>query len=66
MPFNLPFLFSNEEMAFKFLDGEQGSFIREKIINDVGVRNLVFLDIGFRQLTTKNTPVHSASDMAGS
>lgn len=65
MPFNFPFLFPNEEVAFAFMDGEQGDYITQKIIDDTGIRVLCYYDMGFRHLTTKNTPVHTAADMQG-
>ena len=65
MPFNFPFLFPNEEVAFAFMDGEQGDYITQKIIDDTGIRVLCYYDMGFRQLTTRNTPVHTADDMVG-
>lgn len=65
MPFNFPFLFPNEEVAFAFMDGEQGDYITQKIIDDTGIRVLCYYDMGFRHLTTKNTPVHTADDMVG-
>ena len=65
MPFNFPFLFPNEEVAFAFMDGEQGDYITQKIFDDTGIRVLCYYDMGFRHLTTKNTPVHTADDMVG-
>ena len=65
MPFNFPFLFPNEEVAFAFMDGEQGDYITQKIIDDTGIRVLCYYDMGFRHVTNKRGPIHSASDMAG-
>lgn len=65
MPFNFPFLFPSEEVAFAFMDGEQGDYITQKILDDTGIRVLVYYDMGFRHLTTAHTPVHTADDMKG-
>ena len=65
MPFNFPFLFPNEEVAFAYMVGEQGQQITQKILDDTGIRVLVYYDMGFRHLTTARTPVHTADDMKG-
>ncbi len=65
MPFNFPFLFPDEEAAFEFMDGPQGEKITQKILDDTGIRVLVYYDMGFRHLTTKSTDVHTADDMKG-
>lgn len=65
MPFNFPFLFPSEEVAFRFLDGEQGDYIVDKIIDDTGIRVLCFLDMGFRHLTNDRSPIKTADDMKG-
>lgn len=65
MPFNMPFLFDNNQVAYEFMDGEQGKAIRDKIIEDVGVRVLCFYDMGFRHFTNNKKPVKSAADIKG-
>jgi len=65
MPFNVPFLFPSEEVAFSFLNGEQGDAIVNKIIDDTGIRVLCFYDMGFRHLTNDRGPIKVADDMKG-
>lgn len=65
MPFNIPFLFDSKEVAYEFMDGEQGKAIRDKIIADTGVRVLCFYDMGYRHFTNDKKPVKTAADIAG-
>lgn len=65
MPFNFPFLFPNEEVAFAFMDGEQGDIITQKILEDTGIRVLVYYDMGFRHMTNDRAPIHNADDVKG-
>ena len=65
MPFNIPFLFDSKEIAYEFMDGEQGRIIRDKIIEDTGVRVLCFYDMGYRHLTNDKRTVKTADDIKG-
>lgn len=64
MDFNLPFLFNTQEEADAYEDGARGDAIRQKVIDDVGLKVLCIYDIGFRQ-TTSNKPIHSVNDFKG-
>lgn len=64
MDLNLPFLFNSQEEVDAYLDGPRGDAIKEKVLEDVGVRVLSILDIGFRQ-TTSNKPIRTADDFKG-
>lgn len=65
MPFNIPFLFDSNEIAYEFMDGPQGEAIRDKIIEDTGVRVLCFYDMGYRHFTNDKKLVKTAADIAG-
>lgn len=65
MPFNIPFLFDNKEMAYEFMDGGQGTVIRDKIIADTDIRVLCFYDMGYRHLTNDKKEVKTADDIKG-
>lgn len=62
--FDFPFLFPNEEVASKVLNGEVG----QKLLDKLESQNLVglaFLEMGFRNLTNDLHPVATAEDWKG-
>ena len=65
MPFNMPFLFANKEQAYKFMDNGMAEKIRNRIIEQTGVRVLCFYDMGFRELTNNRGPIKKAADLKG-
>lgn len=60
---DLPFLFKDEENAFKVLNGEFGDRVNEKL-NEVGFVNLGWFTQGWRVLTC-NDEVHLPADISG-
>lgn len=61
---DLPFLFKDAEQAYEVTNGEIG----EKIFEGLEKTGLVYLaegDNGLRQISTTNTPVHTAEDVKG-
>lgn len=65
MPMNLPYLFSSAEVLHKVLDGEVGQRMKDKCIQDTGIRVLAFTELGFRHLTNSKRPIKSPSDVKG-
>lgn len=62
--FDFPFLFPNEQVADKVLDGEVG----QKFLNMLEDQNLVGLaywENGFRDITNSERPIESAEDLQG-
>ena len=62
--FDLPFLFSSPEHAYKVLDGEIG----KKMLDDmyaIGWKGLAYGERGFRNLTNSRRPVNTPEDMKG-
>ncbi len=61
-----PFLFSNFEEAWEFVDGEVESRIEEEL-KEYNIKVLAHFDNGFRCVTTSSSvgPINSVSDMAG-
>lgn len=62
--FNLPFLFSGREDAYKVLDSE----LAEKIYSsteEVGVKVLASFESGFRQVASAKKPIESLADLKG-
>lgn len=62
----LPFLFSDFEEAWEFVDGETERQIEEKL-TEYNIRVLAHFDNGFRCVTTSESvgPVNTVSDMEG-
>ena len=62
--FDLPFLFSTPEHAYKVLDGEIGRQMLEDMDN-LGWKGLAYGERGFRNLTNSKKPVVVPEDMKG-
>lgn len=62
--FNLPFLFTTREEAYKILDGDIGAEISAKA-EKIGVRNLGWYENGFRHITNNVRPIEKLDDMKG-
>lgn len=62
--FDLPFLFANQEEAYKVMDGEFGDFLNKKLL-DVGLVNLAYWENGFRNLSNSKRPVTKWEDLEG-
>lgn len=62
--FDLPFLFRNEEHAYKVLDGEFGQNMLKKM-EKAGWKGLAYGERGFRNLTNSKRSVKVPSDMNG-
>jgi tripartite ATP-independent transporter DctP family solute receptor len=61
---NYPFLFKDNELADKILDGPLGAKIL-KSLERAGFKGLCFSENGFRDLTNKKHPVKSPDDVKG-
>jgi tripartite ATP-independent transporter DctP family solute receptor len=62
--FDFPFLFPNEQVADKVLDGEVGQSLLEKL-PDQNLVGLAYWENGFRDLTNSKRAVASAADFKG-
>ncbi|MFZ7102333.1 MAG: TRAP transporter substrate-binding protein [Peptococcaceae bacterium] len=65
MPFNIAYLFKNEEVIHEFLDGDLGNKMREDALKDTNIRFLAFLDNGFRHITNSKREIKTPEDMQG-
>jgi len=61
---DLPFLFPNNEAAYKVLDGEIGKEILSKL-EAKDLKGLAYAERGFRNLTNSVRPVKTAADVKG-
>ena len=62
--FNLPFLFSSREDAYKVLDSELADEIYSST-EEVGVKVLASFESGFRQVASAKKPIESLADLKG-
>jgi len=65
MPFNMPYLFLDSKIVYDFLDGDMGKEMRKRLLNDTGVMNISWLDVGYRNLTNNVRQVKTPADIAG-
>ena len=61
---DMPFLFANNEEAYKVLDGEVGQELLGKLEN-AKLKGLAYAERGFRNLTNSKKAVEKSSDAAG-
>ncbi len=62
--FEMPFLFSSPEEAYKVLDGSVGKKVLDKL-EAINLKGLAYAERGFRNLTNSKKPVKTPADMAG-
>ena len=62
--FEMPFLFTSSEEAYKVLDGPVGQKVLDKL-DTVNLKGLAFAERGFRNLTNSKRPVNTPADVAG-
>lgn len=61
---DIPFIFDNRAEAYKVLDGPFGQKINDSLL-PVGLRNLAWLETGFRNITNNVKPITSPKDLEG-
>jgi len=62
--YNLPYLFSDKEVAFEFLDSDIANNIA-KSIESKGFKQLAVFDGGYRNVSNNNGPITSPKDLNG-
>jgi tripartite ATP-independent transporter DctP family solute receptor len=62
--FGLPFLIRDRAHAYKVLDGPVGKEFEAKL-EAQGFQVLGWWELGFRNMTTKNKPIHTPADLGG-
>lgn len=62
--FDLPYLFTDKDHAYKATNGELGELLGDKL-KDQGLRVLGFWDGGFKHLTNSKLPIETPEDVAG-
>ncbi len=62
---SIPYLYPNARVAWEVLDGPFGDRLSEGLLEETGLRNLAFAEVGFRHFTNSKRPIHSPEDMEG-
>lgn len=65
MVFDLPYLFSNRDVAYKVMDGEFGEKILNGMLNKTGIRALAWGENGFRHFVNNIGPIKTPKDLEG-
>lgn len=62
--FDLPYLMPSYEVAYRVLDGDIGTEVGENLLSK-GLRNLVYWENDYRQLSNNERPIEEVDDVAG-
>ncbi len=62
---DLPYMFATREDGYAALDGEYGAAINKIIAESGEIRNLGFIELGFRHVTNNVRPINKPEDMKG-
>lgn len=64
-PINIPYLFTDEEVLQKYLEGEQGDAIKAQVLQDTESRICFYGYLGFRQIVNNKHAISSPADLKG-
>jgi len=62
---DLPYLFPNDDIADKVMDGPFGQKLSEDFTAATGMHNMCFGEVGFRHFSSGKTPIRTPKDLAG-
>lgn len=62
---DLPYMFATREDGYAALDGGYGAKIDEIIASEGVIRNLGYMELGYRHMTNNVRPIKTPEDMAG-
>jgi len=60
----IPYLFPSPQVAWEVLDGPFGKKLSEGLLK-IGIRNLAFGEVGFRNFTNNKKPIRTPKDLQG-
>ncbi|MDA0240955.1 MAG: TRAP transporter substrate-binding protein [Proteobacteria bacterium] len=63
--FDLPFVVESREKAYAALDGELGTLLKKRFLENTGFRVLAFFDNGFRHFSNGVKPIRTPADCQG-
>lgn len=62
---DLPYMFKERKNGYDALDGDYGKKINEIIASDGSIKNLGFMELGYRHMTNNIRPIAKPDDMKG-
>jgi tripartite ATP-independent transporter DctP family solute receptor len=62
---DVPYLFLNEDIVYKFVDGPIGEAMKQQLLKDTNIKLLAYTPLGFRHFTTGKKPITSVEDLSG-
>ncbi len=62
---DIPYLFPTEAVAWATMDGPFGDMMRERLLEETGIRCLGFAEVGFRHFTNDSRRIRTPADMRG-
>ena len=62
---DLPYMFATREDGYAALDGEYGALLDQIIASDGQIRNLGYMELGYRHMTNNVRPIATPEDMKG-
>lgn len=62
---DLPYMFATRDDGYAALDGAYGQKIDEIIASDGAIRNLGYMELGYRHMTNNIRPINTPADMKG-
>lgn len=64
-PLDVPYVFSNVQQAYDCVSGEMGNIMRQRCIDDTGIRVVAMKQLGMRQLTNGKQEIKTVKSLAG-
>ncbi|HER23476.1 MAG TPA: DctP family TRAP transporter solute-binding subunit [Candidatus Atribacteria bacterium] len=62
---DIPYLFPDVQVAYRVLDGPFGDKLSQLLLEQTGLKNMGFSEIGYRNFTNSVRPIHTPEDMKG-
>lgn len=64
-PLDVPYVFDDVEDAYTCIAGEMGNMMRQRCIDDTGIRVVAMKQLGMRQLTNSKHEIKTVADVNG-
>ncbi len=64
-PLDVPYVFNDVDDAYNCVGGEMGEIMRQRCIEDTGIRVVAMKQLGMRELTNGKREIKSVSDVSG-
>lgn len=64
-PLDVPYVFTDVQQAYNCVSGETGKLMRQRCIDDTGIRVVAMKQLGMRQLTNSKQAIKTVDGLAG-